>query len=97
LPLVESQFNVGLLPIAWQRRGQIEITMTGKIMSDGEADRPARMTPAEFKAAYKSKGWTGRLLAERWSYSVAWISKVGNDPERDQIWDDAIRGLPSVK
>ncbi|MDN4882411.1 hypothetical protein, partial [Escherichia coli] len=72
-------------------------TMTGKIMSDGEADRPARMTPAEFKAAYKSKGWTGRLLAERWSYSVAWISKVGNDPERDQIWDDAVRGLPSVK
>jgi len=55
------------------------------------------MTPAEFKAAYKSKGWTGRLLAERWSYSVAWISKVGNDPERDQIWDDAVRGLPSVK
>lgn len=71
--------------------------MPGKIMSDGKAGSPARMSPAEFKAAYKSKGWTGRLLAERWSYSVAWISKVGNDPERDQIWDDAVRGLPSVK
>lgn len=56
-----------------------------------------RMTPVEFKAEYRRKGWTGRMLAERWQKSVAWISKIGNDPEREPHWDDAVRGLPDDK
>lgn len=56
-----------------------------------------RMTPEEFKAEYRRKGWTGRSLALRWEKSVAWISKVGNDPARDPLWDDAVRGLPNLK
>ncbi|HBO2102326.1 hypothetical protein [Pseudomonas aeruginosa] len=56
-----------------------------------------RMTPEAFKAECKRKGWTGRALAERWSKSEAWISRVGSDPERDLHWDDAVRGLPDLK
>ncbi len=56
-----------------------------------------RMTPTEFKAEYRRKGWTGRMLAERWQKSVAWISKIGNDPDREAHWDDAVRGLPDEK
>lgn len=56
-----------------------------------------RMTPAEFKAEYRRKGWTGRMLAERWQKSVAWISKIGNDSDREPHWDDAVRGLPNEK
>lgn len=62
-----------------------------------ESEYLARMSPEEFKAEYKRKGWTGRALAVRWNYSVAWISKVGKDPEREMLWDDAVRGLPSVE
>jgi hypothetical protein len=57
LPLVESRFNVGLLPIAWQRRGQIEITMPGKILSDGKAGSPARMSPAELERGGGTHAW----------------------------------------
>ncbi|KTB69971.1 hypothetical protein AO068_15335 [Pseudomonas sp. ICMP 3272] len=56
-----------------------------------------RMDPAAFKAEYKRKGWTGRMLAERWQKSVAWISKIGNDPMREPHWDDAVRGLPDER
>jgi hypothetical protein len=56
-----------------------------------------RMTPSEFKAEYRRKGWTGRMLADRWQKSVAWISKIGNDPDREAHWDDAVRGLPDER
>jgi hypothetical protein len=55
------------------------------------------MTPDEFKAECKRKGWTGKALAVRWSKSEAWISRIGSDPERDFHWDDAVRGLPNNK
>eukprot|EP01132_Coremiostelium_polycephalum_P013969 gene13969-16988_t len=48
------------------------------------------MTPEQFKSEYRRKGWTGLALAERWSLSPAWISKLGNDPDREAHWDDAI-------
>jgi hypothetical protein len=54
------------------------------------------MTPAEFKAEFKRRGWTGRALALRWGKSETWISKIANDPARDLHWDDAVRGLPLV-
>jgi hypothetical protein len=56
-----------------------------------------KMSPAEFKAECKRRGWTNRALAARWRRSEAWISKIGSDPDRDQYWDDAVRGLPIVK
>ncbi|RRV31698.1 hypothetical protein EGJ86_19190 [Pseudomonas sp. o96-267] len=54
----------------------------------------ARLTPAEYKAGLKEKGWSGRSLAERWDFSPSWVSKLINDPERPLHWDDALRGLP---
>lgn len=56
-----------------------------------------RLLPEDFKSLYRSKGWTGRMLSDRWGKSVAWISKVGNDAERAPHWDDAVRGLPVLK
>ncbi|AXK38531.1 XRE family transcriptional regulator [Crenobacter cavernae] len=56
-----------------------------------------RLTPDEFKAEFKRRGWTGRALAARWGKSETWISKIASNPERDQHWDDAVRGLPMAK
>ncbi len=53
-----------------------------------------RMTPEEFQAEYRRRGWTGRALAARWGKSETWISKIAKDPERGMHWDDAVRGLP---
>lgn len=61
------------------------------------ARKEPRLLPGEFKAIYRNKGWTGRLLAERWGKSSTWISKVSGDPERGPQWDDAVRGLPVLK
>jgi hypothetical protein len=55
------------------------------------------MTPDEFKAEYRRRGWTGKALAKRWDKSAVWISLIGNDPQRDPHWDDAVRGLPVIK
>ncbi|WP_060515434.1 MULTISPECIES: hypothetical protein [Pseudomonas] len=54
------------------------------------------LTPAEFKAEYKARGWNGRQLAIRWGKTAVWISKVVNDLDRDPHWDDAVRGLPNI-
>ncbi|WP_410480360.1 hypothetical protein [Pseudomonas sp. DCA-1] len=54
------------------------------------------LTPAEFKAEYKARGWNGRQLAIRWDKTAVWISKVVNDLDRDPHWDDAVRGLPNI-
>lgn len=56
-----------------------------------------QMTPEQFKAVYRRKGWTGRGLADRWAKSGTWISKLGSDPQRDLHWDDAVHGLPELK
>ena len=53
-----------------------------------------RLTPDEFKAEFKRRGWTGRALATRWGKSETWISKIAGNPARDQHWDDAVLGLP---
>lgn len=58
---------------------------------------PVPLTPLEFKAELKRRGWTGRALALRWGKSETWISKLTNEPERGAHWDDALRGLPTVK
>lgn len=56
-----------------------------------------RLTPDEFKAVFKQRGWTGKTLALRWEVSEAWISKIIKNPHRAAHWDDAVRGLPNHK
>lgn len=48
----------------------------------------------EIKQIAREKGWTNRALAARWDRSETWISKILNDPDRHQQWDDAVMGLP---
>lgn len=55
-----------------------------------------RLTPEEFKATFKQKGWTGRSLARRWGISEEWVSKLMKDPDRPPHWDDAVRGIPDI-
>lgn len=55
-----------------------------------------RLSPDEYKAEAKRRGWSFKALAERWNVSKTWMSKVANDPERSPHWDDAVRGLPFV-
>jgi hypothetical protein len=56
----------------------------------------ARLPPDEFKAEYQRRGWTGITLAQRWGKSAEYVSRIGKDPSRDMVWDDAVRGLPTV-
>jgi hypothetical protein len=53
-----------------------------------------RMSPDEFKAETRRRGWTFRALAGRWSISETWVSKQANNPDRPRQWDDAVMGLP---
>ena len=54
-------------------------------------------TKEEFKAEMKRKGWSRSALAERWNKSETWISKIANDDDRAQQWNDALAGLPEKK
>jgi len=54
-------------------------------------------TKEEFKAEMKRKGWSRTALAERWNKSETWISKIANDDDRAQQWNDALAGLPEKK
>lgn len=58
--------------------------------------RQARLTPEQFKALAKYKGWKFKMLAERWGVSPEWISHVSRDPQRDLRFDDALLGLPNL-
>jgi hypothetical protein len=53
-----------------------------------------RMTPDEFKAEYRSRGWKGKDLAARWGKHPVSLSKIVNDPKRPSHWDDAVKGIP---
>lgn len=55
-----------------------------------------RLSSDRIKNIIKRKGWTMRMLAERWSKSEKWISNIVNDENRGKHWEDAIRGLPSL-
>lgn len=50
-----------------------------------------------FKAEIKQKGWSMKALAQRWEKSETWISKIANNPDRGQQWNDAVQGLPNIK
>lgn len=56
----------------------------------------SRLTPEQFKALAKYKGWKFRMLAERWGVTPEWVSQISRDPERDLRYDDALIGLPNL-
>lgn len=56
------------------------------------------MSPEEFVAEYKSKGWTQALLAERWGFTdPRRVRQIKAQPERWPMYIDAVRGLPNLK
>lgn len=59
-------------------------------------DIVARLTPEQFKALARYKGWKFKMLAERWGVTPEWVSQISRDPERDLRYDDALIGLPNL-
>lgn len=57
----------------------------------------ARLTPEQFKALVKWKGWSYRELAERWGITSVWMSNVARNAERPAHYDDALVGLPNKR
>ncbi len=55
-----------------------------------------RLTPEQFKALAKYKGWKFKMLAERWGLTPEWVSNISRDPNRDLRFDDALHGLPNL-
>lgn len=55
-----------------------------------------RLTPEQFKALAKYKGWKFKMLAERWGVTPEWVSQISRDPLRDLRYDDALIGLPNL-
>ncbi|MFM0265530.1 hypothetical protein [Paraburkholderia sediminicola] len=53
-----------------------------------------RLTPEQFKALVRVKGWQYKELATRWGISPVWVSNVARDPARAAHYDDAVMGLP---
>ncbi|WP_181162410.1 hypothetical protein [Burkholderia contaminans] len=54
----------------------------------------ARLSPEQFKALVRLKGWQYKELAARWGISTVWVSNVARDPKRAAHYDDAVMGLP---
>ncbi|WP_252383518.1 helix-turn-helix domain-containing protein, partial [Escherichia coli] len=54
----------------------------------------APLSPQEWRALLRAKGWKQKDLARRWNVSETWISKLANNPDRGTHWNDACRGLP---
>lgn len=61
---------------------------------DGVRTGVGRMTPNEFRAEVKRKGWSFVKLGEHWGMSANWLIKVAGRVDRPRYWDDAVRGLP---
>ena len=57
----------------------------------------APLSPQEWRALLRAKGWKQKELARRWNVSETWISKLANNPERGTHWNDACRGLPDIR
>lgn len=56
--------------------------------------RPARLTPSDFKALIRQRGWQMADAAARWAIQPATLSRVAADPDRETRWDDLVRALP---
>lgn len=53
-----------------------------------------RLSPDDFRNEVQAKGWTYKMLAERWDVTPNWVSKTARNAERSPYWDDAVHGLP---
>jgi hypothetical protein len=53
-------------------------------------------TASDFVAAYESRGWTQKALAQRWGIHRTRLWQIAQDPARPSYWDDALRGLPML-
>ncbi|WP_426154063.1 hypothetical protein [Pseudomonas sp. DC3000-4b1] len=56
--------------------------------------RPARLSPADFKALIRQRGWRMADAAVRWDVRPETLSRVAADPQRELRWDDLVRALP---
>lgn len=59
------------------------------------ADQP-RLTPEQYKAVAKYKGWSWVTLAKRWGYTPVWVGEIARDAARPLRYDDALHGLPNL-
>lgn len=57
---------------------------------------PPPLSPAQFKALAKFKGWRYTELAARWGLQPETVSAIARNPERQVRYDDMLRGLPNL-
>lgn len=58
--------------------------------------RPSRLSPSEFKALIRQRGWRMADAAMRWNVRPETLSRVAADPARETRWDDLVRALPQL-
>jgi hypothetical protein len=54
-----------------------------------------RLTPEQFKALSRYKGWRYTELSVRWGVTPEWVSILARNPNRPIAYDDALHGLPN--
>lgn len=54
------------------------------------------MTPDQFKAEIKSRGWDAGLISLRWGMTKRRVLQIVADEDRPRYYDDAIRSLPLI-
>lgn len=68
----------------------------GQVALGLELLRPARLSPAAFKALLRERGWRMADAAVRWDVRPETLSRVAADPQREPRWDDLVRALPTL-
>jgi hypothetical protein len=56
--------------------------------------RPPRLSPVDFKALIRQRGWRMADAAVRWDVRPETLSRVAADSQREIRWDDLVRALP---
>jgi len=57
---------------------------------------PVPLTPQQFKALAKLKGWTYRAMAARWGMQPESLSGIARNSNRPIRYDDMLYGLPNL-
>lgn len=57
---------------------------------------PPALSPAQFKALAKFKGWRYTELAARWGLQPETVSAIARNSKRAVRYDDMLRGLPNL-
>ncbi|MBA1245546.1 hypothetical protein [Pseudomonas japonica] len=58
--------------------------------------RPLRLSPLDFKALIRQRGWRMADAAVRWNVRPETLSRIAADPSRETRWDDLVRALPQL-